>query len=60
MEKRYQVELNTFKENAICGLQKILLDNFPWNFYIWSTIVNGEWCVHAKKNQDRSLSKISS
>ena len=29
MEKRYLVELNSFKEDAICGLQKILLDNFP-------------------------------
>ena len=41
MEKSYPVELNIFKENVIYGLQKILLDNFPWNFYIWSAIVNG-------------------
>ena len=41
MEKIYQVELNIFKENAFYGLQKILLDNFPRNFYIWSAIVNG-------------------
>jgi len=41
MEKIYLVELNIFKENAIYGLQKILLDNFPRNFYIWSAIVNG-------------------
>ena len=34
-------ELNIFKENAIYDLQEILLDNFPWNFYIWSAIVNG-------------------
>ena len=33
-EKSYQVELNIFKENAFYGLQKILLDNFPRNFYI--------------------------
>ena len=30
MEKIYPVELNIFKENAIYGLQKILLDNFSW------------------------------
>ena len=41
MEKIYLVELNIFKENAIYGLQKILLDNFSRNFYIWSAIVNG-------------------
>ena len=41
MEKIYLVELTTFKENTIYGLQEILLDNFPWNFYIWSIIVNG-------------------
>ena len=35
------VELNIFKENAIYGLQEILRDNFPRNFYIWSAIVNG-------------------
>ena len=40
MEKIYLVELNIFKENAIYGLQEILLDNFPRNFYIWSAIVN--------------------
>ena len=40
-EKSYLVELNIFKENAFYGLQKILLDNFPRNFYIWSAIVNG-------------------
>ena len=40
-EKSYVVELNIFKENAFYGLQKILLDNFPWSFYAWSTIVNG-------------------
>ena len=31
MEKIYLVELNIFKENAIYGLQKILLDNFSRN-----------------------------
>ena len=41
MEKIYRVELNIFKENAIYGLQKILLYNFSQNFYIWSAIVNG-------------------
>jgi len=41
MEKIYLVELNIFKENMIYGLQEILLDNFPLNFYIWSAIVNG-------------------
>ena len=40
-EKSYLVELNIFKENAFYGLQKIILDNFPRNFYIWSAIVNG-------------------
>ena len=39
-EKSYLVELNIFKENAIYGLQEILLDNFPRNFYIWNAIVN--------------------
>ena len=32
MEKIYLVELNIFKENAIYGLKKILLDNFPEPF----------------------------
>ena len=41
MEKIYLVELNIFKENAIYSLQKILLDNFLRNFYIWCAIVNG-------------------
>ena len=40
-EKIYVIELNIFKENVIYGLQKILLDNFPQNFYIWSAILNG-------------------
>ena len=57
MEKIYAVELNVFKENAIYGLQKILLDNLSWNFYIWSAIVNG---AYMQKNQDRSPHKISS
>ena len=38
MEKSYP---KIFEENAIYGLQKILLDNFPQNFYIWSAIVAG-------------------
>ena len=33
-EKSYQVEFNTFKENAFYGLQKILLDNFPETFIV--------------------------
>ena len=41
VEKMYLVELNIFKENAFYGLQKIPLDNFPRNFYIWSALVNG-------------------
>jgi len=41
MEKIYLVELNIFKENVIYGLQEILIHNFPWNFYIWSAMVNG-------------------
>ena len=41
MEKNYLVELNIFKENAFHCLQKIPLDNFPRNFYIWSAIVSG-------------------
>ena len=39
-EKSYLVELNIL-ENIFYSLQKILLDNFPPNFYIWSAIVNG-------------------
>ena len=41
MEKIYLVELNIFKEIAFHGLQKISLDNFPRNFYIWSAILSG-------------------
>ena len=33
-EKSCLVELNTFKENALYSLQKILLDNFSRNLYI--------------------------
>ena len=40
-EKSYLVELNIFKENAFYGFQKILQDDFPRKFYIWSAIVNG-------------------
>ena len=40
-EKSYLVELNIFKENTFYGLQKILLNNFSQNFYIWSAIMNG-------------------
>ena len=48
MEKMYLVELNIFKENAFHGLQKIPLDNFPQNLYIWSAIVSGA-CMHKIK-----------
>ena len=48
MEKIYLVELNIFKENATYGLQKILVDNFSRNFYIWSAIVNGA-CIQKIK-----------
>ena len=41
MENISVVELNIFKENVFHDLQKIPLDNFPRNFYIWSTIVSG-------------------
>ena len=40
MKKIYLVEFNISLKNALYGLQKILLDKFPWNFYIWSAIVN--------------------
>ena len=41
MEQIYLVELNIFKENAFHGLQKIPLDNFPRNSYIWRAIMSG-------------------
>ena len=53
MEKIYLVQLNIFKENAFYGLQKIPLDNFPRNFYIWSTIVNGA-CMQKIKTGHRA------
>ena len=34
MEKIYLVELIIFEAHAIYGLQEILLDNFPQNFFI--------------------------
>ena len=40
MKKIYLVEFNISLKNALYGLQKILLNKFPWNFYIWSAIVN--------------------
>ena len=52
-EKSYLVELNVFKENAFYGLQKILLNNFSRNFYIWSSIVNG-MCMQKIKIGHRS------
>ena len=48
MEKNYRVELNIFKENAIYGLQEILLDNSPGNFYIWSAIVMVRECKKSR------------
>ena len=33
-EKSYLVELNIFNENEFYSLQKIVLDNFPRNFYV--------------------------
>ena len=57
MEKIHLKQLNIFKENAIYGLQKILLDNFfPRLLHLKC---HREWYVHAK-NQDRSPIKISS
>ena len=47
-EKSYLVELNIFQENAFYGLQKILLDNFSRNFYIWSAIMNGTYMQKIK------------
>ena len=47
-EQIYLVELNLFKENVFYGLQKILLDNFSRNFYIWSAIVNATWMQKIK------------
>ena len=65
MEKRYLVELNTFKEIAIYGLQKILLDNFLRNFYIWSAIVNcacmqttTTFYLYQKKDKIKVIHKI--
>ena len=34
MENSFLVASNLFKESAICGLQKILLNHFHQNFYI--------------------------
>ena len=48
MEKIYLVELNIFKENAIYGLQEILLDNFSGNFYIWSAIMMVRGCKKSR------------
>ena len=63
MEKMYLVELNIFKENAIYGLQENLLDNFLWNFYIWSAIMNGACMQKIKighRAKFRARSKIFS
>ena len=40
MKKIYLVERNISLKNALYGLLKILLDKFPWNFYVGSAIVN--------------------
>ena len=45
MEKSYLVELKIFKEDAIYGLQKILLDNFPESFIFEVP----SWLVRARK-----------
>ena len=58
MEKNYLVELNIFKENAIYGLQEILLNNFTRNFYIWSAIVNGA-CMQKIKIGHRAKEILS-
>ena len=55
MEKSYLVELNIFKENAFCGLQKILLDTFSRNFYIWSAIVSGTCMQKIKRGHRANL-----
>ena len=59
MEKIYLVELTTFKENAIYGLQEILLDSFSRNFYIWSVIVNGA-CMQKMKIGHRAKFRAKS
>ena len=48
IETSYLVELNIFLKNAIYSLKKILLDNFLWNFYIWSANVNGAFVQKIK------------
>ena len=53
MENIYLVELNIFKGNAFHGLQKIPLDNFSLNFYIWSAIVSGA-CMQKLKIDHRA------
>ena len=59
MEKVTSRINNLFKENALYGLQKILLDNFHRNVYIWSAIVNGtctqEFKIGLKTNIFRRL-----
>ena len=53
MKKIYLVEFNISLKNALYGLQKILLDKFPWNFYIWSAIVN-DACMQKIKTGHRA------
>ena len=40
-EKSYLDIIKYISRKRVFGLQKILLDNFSQNFYIWSAIVNG-------------------
>ena len=40
MKKSYLVEFEIHRKMAYCSLQKIVLDKFPRNFFIESTIVN--------------------
>ena len=39
MTKSYLVEFNTLRKIAFFSLQKIVLDKFPQNVFIWSAIV---------------------
>ena len=53
-EKKNLVEFNIFtKKNAFHGLQKIVVDKFPRNFFIWSAIVNGA-CMQKLKMGHRT------
>ena len=56
MTKSYLVELTIHWKKAFYSLQKIVLNNFPRNFF--HIKCHREWYMPAK-NQDRSPSKIS-